>query len=77
MNTNTRPAAFGSRGRPAFRPPMSAPAGDQASMYERLRGGGGLYLSAIAVGCAVQLDKHLPSTELAIGVGMRLTTLAR
>ena len=35
MNTNTRPAAFGSRGRPAFRPPMSAPA-DKASMYERL-----------------------------------------
>ena len=36
MNTNTRPAAFGSRGRPAFRPPMSAPAEDKASMYERL-----------------------------------------
>ena len=38
MNTNTRPAAFGSRGRPAFRPPMSAPAEleDKASMCERL-----------------------------------------
>ena len=36
MNTNTRPAAFGSQGRPAFGPPMSAPAEDKASMYERL-----------------------------------------
>ena len=36
MNTNTRPAAFGSRGRPAFRPPMSVPAEDEASTYERL-----------------------------------------